>query len=160
MRIFAEWRLLRQVPPGYKGYSVGMTLGHKDIVQNVAKIEIAVHQWIKTKSEEVADKHSLLITKDECLSKGETDDKNVALDKDSVFPLSPTLRQLLSHEIEKDLHPNLPRLKEKSASMGLLWVRRQLHYQTAIFSNVFKVPDEFPTMILAVGAAYSEVYDE
>jgi len=164
MRIFAEWRLLRQVPPGYKGYAVGMKMGHKDIVQNVAKIEIAVHQWIKTKADEVADKHSLQVTKGECLSKGETDDKNqclnVTLDKDYIFPLSPTLRQLLSHEIETDLHPNLPRLKEKSASMGLLWVRRQLYYQTTIFSNVFKVPDEFPTMILAVGAAYSEVYDK
>jgi hypothetical protein len=42
MRVFAEWRILRQVPPGYKGYAVGMTLGQKDIVQNIAKIEQAI----------------------------------------------------------------------------------------------------------------------
>ena len=30
MRIFAEWRVLRQVPEGYKGYAVGMNLGQKD----------------------------------------------------------------------------------------------------------------------------------
>ena len=30
MRIFAEWRVLRQVPDGYKGYAVGMNLGQKD----------------------------------------------------------------------------------------------------------------------------------
>ena len=32
MRLFAEWRVLRQVPPGYKGYAVGISLGQKDIV--------------------------------------------------------------------------------------------------------------------------------
>merc|ERR1711862_276005 len=29
MRVFAEWRVLRQVPDGYRGYAVGMNLGHK-----------------------------------------------------------------------------------------------------------------------------------
>jgi hypothetical protein len=34
---FAEWRIVRQIPVGYKGYAVGMSLGHKDVVQNLAK---------------------------------------------------------------------------------------------------------------------------
>ena len=38
MRAFADWRLVKQTPPGYKGYSVGMELGRKDVVQNIAKV--------------------------------------------------------------------------------------------------------------------------
>jgi len=139
MRILAEWRLLRQVPPGYKGYAVGMSLGHKDVVQNVAKIENAAHEWIEAQSIEEAN-----------------------CDEDEVCNQrrSPTLRQLLLHEIDTDIHPNhkLPRLKEKSSAMGLLWVRRQLHYQTSIFDNIISVPKKFPSVIDAVSAAYTEVY--
>ena len=134
MRIFAEWRVLRQVPPGYKGYAVGMNLGQKDVVQNVAKIERAAHEWIATRSE--------------------------ALESSNEKLRSPTLRQLLIHEIEVDVHPNnrLPRLRDGTAAMGLLWVRRQLHYQTTIFDNIISVPKKFPTCIKAVGDAYTEVY--
>jgi hypothetical protein len=32
MRVFAEWRLLRQVPEGYKGFAIGMSLGHKELL--------------------------------------------------------------------------------------------------------------------------------
>ena len=139
MRILAEWRVLRQVPPGYKGYAVGMSLGQKDVVSNVAKIEIAAHEWIEARSGQES----------QC-------------DQDEVCTQrrSPTLRQLLLHEIETDVHPNnkLPRLKEKTSAMGLLWVRRQLHYQTSIFDNIISVPTTFPTVIDAVGAAYTEVY--
>jgi hypothetical protein len=139
MRILAEWRVLRQVPPGYKGYAVGMSLGQKDVVSNVAKIEIAAHEWIEARSGQES----------QC-------------DQDEVCTQrrSPTLRQLLLHEIETDAHPNnkLPRLKEKTSAMGLLWVRRQLHYQTSIFDNIISVPTTFPTVIDAVGAAYTEVY--
>jgi len=144
MRILAEWRVLRQVPPGYKGYAVGMSLGHKDVVQNVAKIENAAHEWIDTRSAEEAEKI-----------------ERERLGEDSAYQRrSPTLRQLLAHEIDGDIHPNnkLPRLKEKSAAMGLLWVRRQLHYQTSTFDNVISVPTAYPTVIEAVGAAYTEVY--
>jgi hypothetical protein len=35
---FAERRIVRQVPVGYKGYAVGMSLGHKDVVQNSGKL--------------------------------------------------------------------------------------------------------------------------
>jgi hypothetical protein len=129
MRVFAEWRVLRQVPEGYKGYAVGMSLGHKDIVQNVGKIEKAVHEWIEHHAE-------------------------------SAELLSPTLRDLLHYEAVTGVHGDkLPRLKEKSAAMGLLWVRRQLHYQTALFANVIQVPSRFETARDAISAAYNEVYD-
>jgi hypothetical protein len=116
-----------------------MSLGQKDVVSNVAKIEIAAHEWIEARSGQES----------QC-------------DQDEVCTQrrSPTLRQLLLHEIETDAHPNnkLPRLKEKTSAMGLLWVRRQLHYQTSIFDNIISVPTTFPTVIDAVGAAYTEVY--
>jgi len=133
MRLFAEWRILRQVPEGYKGYAVGMGLGHKDVVQNVAKIESAAHAWTEEQSED-----------------------NIASSS------SPTLRQLLQYEVDSDFHPTakLPQLKEKSSAMGLLWVRRQLQYQTAIFSNMMEVPSTYPNTNAAVAAAYKEVYDQ
>jgi len=136
MRVFAEWRMLRQVPDGYKGYAVGMSLGQKDIVQNVAKIEKAIHEWI--------DHQATTSTPDDAVPYGWT---------------SPTLRDLLQYEADSGVHEKLPRLKEKSAAMGLLWVRRQLHYQTALFANVIQVPDHFATAKDAISAAYTEVYD-
>ena len=146
MRIFAEWRVLK-VPPGFKGYLVGMTLGHKDVVQNVLKVETAVHKWIQERSEEESQRRMEIYCK-------EGDDCPMSQ------PRSPTLRQLLQYEIEMNVHPtkNLPRLKEKSAAMGLLWTCRQLQYQTAIFKNIIKVPDGFPTVMGAVAAAYTEVF--
>lgn len=130
LRIFAEWRILRQVPDGYKGYAVGMSLGHKDIVQNVAKIEHAVHQYLDTRESTY---HSDLVT--------------------------PTLYELLHNEAKTGLHPALPRLKEKSAAMGLLWVRRQMYYQTCLFENVLLVPSKFASGRDAIAAAYKQVYD-
>ena len=135
MRIFAEWRVLRQVPEGYKGYAVGMSLGQKDIVQNVGKIEKAAHEWIE---------HQLHVSAEHQLQRQLS---------------SPTLRELLQYEASVGVHENLPRLKEKSAAMGLLWVRRQLHYQTALFANVIRVPGHFETARDAISAAYQEVYD-
>jgi Glycolipid transfer protein (GLTP) len=124
MRIFGEWRVVRQVPDGYKSYAVGMTLGQKDIVQNLHKMEVAVHAWL--------DSHDA----------------------------SPTLHDLLQYESDLGLHPALPRLKDRTGSMGLLWVRRQLQYQTAIFHNIQSVPSpRFPSSKDAVMAAYHQVYD-
>jgi len=164
MRIFAEWRVLRQVPPGYKGYAVGMSLGHKDVVQNVGKIENAVHQWIESTSIEVATIKADHDRK-ECLNVKSKDSSSMDIVRcesspETILPRSPTMRQLLQHEIDMDIHPNskLPRLKEKTAAMGLLWVRRQLHYQTTLFNNIINVPEVFPTIIDAVTAGYSEVY--
>jgi Glycolipid transfer protein (GLTP) len=128
MRIFAEWRIVRQVPEGYKGFAVGMSIGHKDVVQNLVKLEESVHRWL--------DDHPYSNTR-------------------------PTLRQLLTWEIETGIHPkiNLPRLKENTAGIGLLWVRRQLAYQTKIFDNVVH-SERFPSMKDAVSDAYKAVYDK
>lgn len=161
MRLFAEWRLVRQVPEGYKGYAVGMSLGHKDVVQNVAKIENAVHLWLdhqrEQKSLESQRRVSEGILDDDChvsIIPSTTEDR-----KSSKCELrSPTLRDLLEHEIDMDTHSSLPRLKDKTAAMGLLWVRRQLAYQTSIFTNILNVPTTFPDSNSAVSAAYFEVY--
>ena len=69
---------------------------------------------------------------------------------------------MLEYEIEINVHDNskLPRLKDKTGAMGLLWVRRQLQYQTALFANVVRVPAVFESTNAAVSAAYSEVYDK
>ena len=132
MRIFAEWRLLRQTPEGYKGFEIGMSLGHKDIVQNVAKIEQKVHEWLDVQCE--------LIEEDEALR-------------------SPTIAQILEYEKDMNVHPKLPRLTDRTAAMGLLWVRRQLEYQTRLFGNALMVPSKFPLTKDAVVDAYNQVYD-
>jgi len=134
MRIFAEWRVLRQIPEGYKGYAVGMKLGHKDVVQNVAKIEHAVHVWID---------HMFF------------EEVNFGGDIKS-----PTLREILQYEIDMNVHPRRPILKDRTGSMGLLWVRRQLQYQTVIFDNVLQIPKTFSSAIEVVTAAYQTVYDK
>uniref|UniRef100_A0A7S1YJE4 Glycolipid transfer protein domain-containing protein n=1 Tax=Grammatophora oceanica TaxID=210454 RepID=A0A7S1YJE4_9STRA len=144
MRVFGEWRIVRQVPDGYKGFAVGMSLGQKDIVQNVGKIEAAVHSWLDHR-------RGLL----ELEAAWENRDTSSQL-------RSPTLRELLEYEIDMDVHGNnrLPRLKDKTAAMGLLWVRRQLHYQTALFANVMQVPKKYANAIEAISAAYKEVYSK
>lgn len=161
MRLLAEWRVLRQVPPGYKGYAVGMGLGQKDVVQNVAKMEDAVHAWIQERADDLALEQEMIarVEKEECLLEEE---ECRTLENQAYPPRSPTLRQLLQHEVETNIHPNhkLPRLRDQTAAMGLLWVRRQLQYQTTIFNNVASVPEVFPTMVDAVGGAYSEVYGD
>ena len=141
MRIFAEWRLLRLVPDGYKGYAVGMSLGHKDVVQNVAKMEQTIYDMIDMRKDQLT------------ASDGSNDGEITKLE-------SPTLRELLQFELDMGVHPLRPKLKDKSGSMGLLWVRRQLQYQTQLFSNVLQVPKKFSSTQDAVSAAYSEVYDK
>ena len=154
MRVFAEWRVLRQVPPGYKGYAVGIGLGQKDIVQNIAKIEQAIHNYIDHRG--VTDDHD----DDDDDDNKEHNTSNGTVDHRNTVLISPTLRDLLQFETDTDLHDNtkLPKLKEKSAAMGLLWVRRQLVYQTAIFKNVLEVPGRFDSSRSAVQDAYDEIY--
>lgn len=132
MRVFAEWRIPRQVPEGYKGFAVGMNLGYKDVVQNLVKMEQSVHNWL--------DYQKRFSTTDTICS--------------------PTLLQVLEHEVNTGVHNNLPRLKDKTNAMGLLWVRRQLQYQTHIFANFLQVPTKFPSTEAGVTAAYKEVYDK
>eukprot|EP00536_Pseudo-nitzschia_multiseries_P013326 jgi/Psemu1/34810/gm1.34810_g len=169
MRIFAEWRVLRQVPPGYKGYAVGIGLGQKDIVQNIAKIEHAIHDYVDrhrtgtgtgtgTGTSTGADGAFGNNSIGNGVSNGNGNSGIEA--KQHHVPTSPTLRDLLQYEVDTDVHDNtkLPRLKEKSAAMGLLWVRRQLVYQTAVFNNVLEVGTRFDCSRAAVQAAYDEVY--
>lgn len=136
LRIFAEWRMLRLVPNGYKGYAVGMSLGHKDVVQNLAKIETAMREWIDHRQYDLE----------------ETDGGGVE------HSHGPTLHQLLEYERDAGIHADLPRLNDNTAAMGLLWVYRQLRYQTAIFENILDTSGEYPDAEAAVGGAYTDVY--
>lgn len=45
-RIIAEWRSVRMVPPGYKRYAMSMGFAHRDLVQNIQKVETAVHNYL------------------------------------------------------------------------------------------------------------------
>ena len=130
MRIFAEWRAVRVVPEEYKAYAVGMNLAKRDLISNIGKMEIATQQWIQREiSEGIADVYS------------------------------PTIRQLLEFEIWTDAHPNLPQLKDKTAAVGLVWMTRQIKFQTKIFENLLDVPGKYDSAILAVRAAYKDVFD-
>mgnify|MGYP005851243769 CR=1 FL=1 len=133
MRIFAEWRVVRLVPDGYKGYAVGMQLGWKDVVQNVGKIEKALHAWID---------HQL----------------DLGYSENDIS--SPTLRDLLQFEKDTNVNPRekLPRLKDGTGSMGLLWTKRQFDYQFEIFKKTLEVPTKYSTAKDAVTAAYTTVY--
>lgn len=155
MRLFAEWRVVRQVPDGYKGFAVGMNLGQKDIVQNVAKIEKAVHDWLDYRRD-------LLSTQSQSVGYDAFGYNScpIAPGNKGCNLRSPTLRQLLEHEVQMNVHDNsrLPRLKDKTGAMGLLWVRRQLQYQTALFANILQVPTKFSSANSAVTSAYTDVY--
>jgi len=155
MRVFAEWRVLRQVPDGYRGYAVGMNLGHKDVVQNLAKVELAVLLWIVERRDFITNENDRIARLKE---ENDGEEKNNESLEDFLVLRSPTLRDLLQYEIDTDLHDGkLPSLKEKSAGMGLLWVRRQLHYQLAIYSNMDS--GKFSSTNEAVAEAYKEVYE-
>jgi len=128
MRIFAEWRIAKLALPCYKSYTAGMRLGFKDVVKNVAKIEAATFAWLQREREK-------------------------AITKEISTVRSPTLRQLLEDEFDHKFHPKLPVLKDPSGAMGLLWVHRQLCYQSISFYNVIiGAPD-------AVKSAYKDVFD-
>ncbi len=129
VRIFAEWRSMRLVPEGYSRYAVGLNLAYRDILQNLAKIEDGVHAYMK--------------------HYGATPEDDV--------PLCPTLREVLEFEIETRVHQKLPNLKDGSAASGLLWTKRQLHYQSSLFLNTLQVPYKFATTQAGLAAAYSEV---
>jgi hypothetical protein len=134
-RIFAEWRLIRAVPKGYKAYATSIKLASRDLIQNLSKIEDGVHSYIKYQ-------------------------ESIRQETQIKFIPSPTLRQLLQHEAETNVHHKLPRLEEQSVASGLLWTKRQIHYQLLIFRNFLKVPTEFPNAKEAVKAAYQEVYEK
>ena len=127
-RILSEWRLVRQVPEGHKRYASSMTLGHKDVLQNIGKMEAAAHAYMDAAAES------------------------------NHPPNSPSLRQMLQFEVEQNYHPERPKLLEVSGAMGLLWVRRQLEFQTATFQNLLDIPTKIQTPAEALAVAYDHVY--
>jgi hypothetical protein len=137
-RIFAEWRNLRMVPKGYQRYAMGLSLAYRDVLQNLEKIERGVHEYLK---------HYQTLNKER---KSPTT---------SMIP-SPTLRQLLQFELEMKVHKKFPFLKEKSSASGLLWTKRQLHYQLATFGNSLEVPEYYTSPKYAASAAYKIVYHD
>ena len=136
-RIFAEWRTLRLVPEGYQRYAVALGLGYRDILQNLEKIERGVHSYYRYHRS-----------------------KHLQEQQDCRPIASPTIRELLEFELQTGVHSNLPYLTEKSAASGLLWAKRQLHYQVATLSNMLEVPDYYPSPKDAAQAAYKEVYQD
>ena len=72
---------------------------------------------------------------------------------------TPTLRTLLQYEVNtQQMHKRLPYLDADSAALGLLWTKRQIEYQTAIFDNSLGVPTQFRSTKDAALAAYETVY--
>jgi hypothetical protein len=137
-RIFAEWRNLRMVPKGYQRYAMGLSLAYRDVLQNLEKIERGVHEYLI---------HYQTLNKER---------------KSPTTPMipSPTLRQLLQFELEMKVHKKFPFLKEKSSASGLLWTKRQLHYQLATFGNSLEVPEYYTSPKDAASAAYKIVYHD
>lgn len=129
-RIFADWRTLRLVPEGYQRYAVGMKLAHRDLLQNISKTETSIHRYMDHAKET------------------------------SNLKSSPTLRQLLQFEVDQKVHRRLPRLHDKSGANGLLWILRQVRYQTRILANLSQVPVSFPNGKAANTAAYQSTYGD
>lgn len=133
VRIFAEWRTLRLIPPGCGGrYAAGLNMAYRDILQNLAKIEAGTHEYLKYCSQS---------------------------SMEDGF-LCPTLRDVVEFEKSKGKHPLLPKLTEKSTASGLLWTNRQIDYQTTVFHNTLQVPESFATTEIAVKAAYSKIFGQ
>lgn len=135
-RIYAEWRNIRMVPSGYKRYAIAISLGYRDVLQNLEKIEGGVHEYLRYRQ-------NINRENNKCPNEG--------------IP-SPTLKELLQFEATTNIHKNLPRLKEKSAASGLLWTKRQLHYQAVSFTNSLEVPVFYESGEAAASAAYHTVY--
>eukprot|EP00521_Asterionellopsis_glacialis_P013348 CAMPEP_0195305538 /NCGR_PEP_ID=MMETSP0707-20130614/36441_1 /TAXON_ID=33640 /ORGANISM="Asterionellopsis glacialis, Strain CCMP134" /LENGTH=691 /DNA_ID=CAMNT_0040369683 /DNA_START=142 /DNA_END=2217 /DNA_ORIENTATION=+ len=134
VRLYTEWHIVRCVPEGYKGYAVGMNIGKKDTIQNVAKIEHAVHSYINY------------------MKGNESSPSSVVT--------SPTLRQLLQHEIHMNVHRRLPKLNKNSAAMGLLWIVRGTRYQSLINNNLLEIPVKYASAKEAVSEAYKAIFGQ
>jgi hypothetical protein len=131
-RILAEWRNVRLVPKGYKRYAVAIGLGYMDVLQNLAKIEVGTHAYLRDRAHK---------------------DGNMTV-------TSPTLRQLLESEHQNGAHLNLPKLADKTAAIGVLWSSRQMHYFTSTVANFLEISETYETPKDAGTAAYIEVYGD
>lgn len=131
MRLFVEWRAVKIIPEEYKAYAVGMNVAKRDLVQNTAKVEEAIQKWI---------------------------DNEMESGKAKV--VAPTVRQILEYELVHNVHTHLPKLKDNTAAIGIVWMTRQLVFQTEIFANVIQVPTTYRTGIEAVRTAYKTAFDK
>mgnify|MGYP005849113035 CR=1 FL=1 len=138
VRVYTEWRTACLVPEGYKRYRLGVSMARKDILQNLEKFENAVHGWIEA-TQPLPEEDDALLSEDSCL-------------------VAPTLRQLLTQEIEAGVHTQLPYLTEQSGANALLWIKRQLELVNTTFIKSMQVPVAFPSTRAASEAAYKEVY--
>eukprot|EP00977_Amphora_coffeiformis_P012931 scaffold3289_cov163-Amphora_coffeaeformis.AAC.6 len=129
-RIYAEWMTIRLVPDGYGRYAFGMGIAKRDMIGNISKAEKAVHAYLDQKVQE---------------ANGET-----------VY--SATIRDILEFEIASNLHPHKPKLGNNTAAQGILWLKRQLQYHVATFSNTLEIGLRFPDDKAASRAAYEETY--
>eukprot|EP00522_Entomoneis_paludosa_P003428 CAMPEP_0172474324 /NCGR_PEP_ID=MMETSP1065-20121228/69302_1 /TAXON_ID=265537 /ORGANISM="Amphiprora paludosa, Strain CCMP125" /LENGTH=555 /DNA_ID=CAMNT_0013232503 /DNA_START=502 /DNA_END=2170 /DNA_ORIENTATION=- len=167
VRIFTEWRSLRCIPKGYGKYAFGMSLSHRDICQNIKKMEEAVHGMLlqsiyqeDDEKEETKTTSSVATEKEEQQSSkgGDMHVDNRKHSKAKHPLLSPTIRELLQHEVESNRHPSLPVLVEESAGSGFLWIKRQITYYGSTLENGTNVPIHFPDPRAAYFAAYEAVY--
>ena len=121
-RIFAEWMPIRLVPEGYGRYAFGVGIARRDMLGNITKVEKAVHAYLDAKVQE---------------AQGET-------------VTSPSIREMLEYELATNKHPRRPKLANNTAAQGILWLKRQMQYQTAIFENTSEIPYRFPDSQSAV----------
>eukprot|EP00536_Pseudo-nitzschia_multiseries_P013325 jgi/Psemu1/327144/estExt_fgenesh1_pg.C_5600013 len=151
------WRTLRMVPKGYQRYAVGLSLAYRDVLQNLEKIERGVHDYLRQKSANNSAAAAATTT-----TTTTTTTNSIELERAEREPVaSPTLRELLRFEIATGVHKNLPLLSDRSAASGLLWTKRQLHYQTALLANSLEVPGfRYPSPRDAATAAYEIVYND
>ena len=121
-RLFAEWMPLRLVPEGYGRYAFGVGIGRRDMLGNIAKVEKAVHAYL---DEKVQGANGATVS-------------------------SPSIRDILEYELATNKHPRRPKLSNNTAAQGILWIKRQMQYQSAIFANTSEIPYRFPDSKAAV----------
>lgn len=141
VRIFADWRCARFVPEGYRRYQMSVSLGRRDLIQNIEKVERAVHVWIEATQ-----------------LKSYPENNSVVSGSEDQRLISPTVGQLLQYEVETGVHKNLPSVTEASAGNGMLWITRQLSYHSSMVRKSLQVPSIYATTCAAVEAAYEDVY--
>eukprot|EP00546_Thalassionema_frauenfeldii_P011850 CAMPEP_0178908246 /NCGR_PEP_ID=MMETSP0786-20121207/7816_1 /TAXON_ID=186022 /ORGANISM="Thalassionema frauenfeldii, Strain CCMP 1798" /LENGTH=370 /DNA_ID=CAMNT_0020580127 /DNA_START=646 /DNA_END=1755 /DNA_ORIENTATION=+ len=129
-RLIVDWRAVKAVPEEYKAYSVGMKMAKRDLIQNIAKVEDGVHKWI---------------------------DSKVSAGIEEID--SPTISQLLKYELLNGVHPRLPKLKDNTVAIGVVWMYRQLQFQSEIFRNLQECRASNDSAMYAMKAAYKTVFD-
>ena len=135
----------------FSGYAMSMNVGQNDVLENVAKVVPVILRWIQKRRDFIANENERIARLKELKGyEGENLEFHVLR--------SPTLREILQYEIDTDLHDGkLPTLKEESAAMGLLWIKRHFQYQLINYSNMRS--GKYDTASKAVAAGYKETYD-